>query len=318
VTDNRPLVSVVLPTYDRPRRLREAVDSVTDQTYGPIELVVVDDASPTPAREVLPDTLNRDVRLRHVCHTENRGANAARNTGIKAATGELVSFLDDDDRMAPEKLERQVRVYQDADPAVGVVYTGTRYVNPSGVEQFARTPTTRGDVTRDILTGEPVGEFPTAMVDPATIEQAGLPDERFPSWQDREWFLRLSRHCEFEPVPEPLSIRRMGYDDQIHQNFETKRDVSYPLFVEKHRPLAAEYGPLVERRFMSSLARMLGMAAVSTGHYAEARRYLLRAIRHYPAETDAYPYLIASLGGKYTYRTGKWLRHLLRAVTVDN
>jgi glycosyltransferase involved in cell wall biosynthesis len=328
----RPLVSVVLPTYNRPERLVDAAESVAAQTYDPIELIVVDDHSDRPAHEVLPpETVGRSAasvstttatgersddggveRLRHLRHDRNRGANAARNSGIEAARGEFVALLDDDDRWAPEKIARQVERFREAGESVGVVYTGTRYVGPDGAEQLTERARGYEDTTRAILVGKRIGEFPTAMVRREVFDDAGLPDERFPSWQDREWYLRASRHCRFEPVPEPLLIRGMGHGDQLNENFEAKRDVSYPLFVRKHRSLAAEYGPLVERRFVASLSRALGMAAVSVGRYEEARRYLLRAIRYYPAETVAYPYLLASLGGEYTYRLGQRAVEVLR------
>ncbi|MFC7229669.1 glycosyltransferase family 2 protein [Salinirubellus salinus] len=313
-TESSPSVSVVLPTYNRPARLVEAAESVASQTYDDVELLVVDDHSDRPASDVLPaDSLGGSVTVRHLRHEENRGANAARNTGIEAANGEFVAFLDDDDRWDPEKLERQVDRFRTAPPDVGLVYTGTRYVGPDGEELLVEPATEHDDATRAILVGKPIGEFSTVLVRRSVVEAAGLPDERFPSWQDREWYLRVSEHCSFAAVPDALMYRGMGYDDQIHQNFEAKRDVSYPLFLEKHRPLAAEYGPLVERRFVATLSRSLGMSAVSTGNYADARRYLLRAIRYWPGETRAYPYLLASLGGEYTYRAGKRVAGLARA-----
>jgi glycosyltransferase involved in cell wall biosynthesis len=304
-----PLVSVVLPTYDRPRRLEGAVESVLQQTYSPIELLVIDDHSPTPAGDVLSDASVDDGTLRVIRHEENRGANAARNTGIREATGNYVAFLDDDDRWRPEKISRQVQRFQTTDDDVGVVYTGAEYV----YENHRRTEayTTSGDVTRDILTGAPLGQFSAIAVDAGVIEEAGLPDERFPSWQDREWFLRLSLHCRFASIEEPLTVRFRDADEQITGNFEEKRDVSYPLFLEKHRSLARSYGGRTERLFVASLSRSLGEAALKNGYYGDAREYLFRSLRYYPFSLDGWLTFLSSAGGRFTYVP---MSHLVRTL----
>jgi glycosyltransferase involved in cell wall biosynthesis len=312
-----PLVSVVLPTYDRTGYLRRAVESVLTQTYGNIELIIVDDRSPTPASEVL-STLpsDRRSRIRHIRHEENRGANAARNTGIEATSGEFVAFLDDDDVWERTKIERQVEVFDRAGPDVGVVYTGSRLIDDDDNDLMVDIPEISGRVTRDILAGRSAGEFSVLMVRSDVIDAAGRPDERLPSWQDLEWCLRLSEHCEFEPVPEPLMIRQTGHEGRISQEFEAKRDVSYPLFMSKHRDLAAEYGPEYERLLVASLSWMLGLAAIKNGYYADARKYLLRSIRKRPFSlpSNRYLYVLASLGGGYTYRSSQRTVRSFRSV----
>lgn len=313
MTQSSPLVSAVIPTYNRTERLRRAVRSVAAQTYGNIELVVVDDNSVTPASEVIDDIdLDGLVRVKHIRHEENRGANAARNNGIRAAEGEYVAFLDDDDTWEPEKTERQVAVFRAADPAVGVVYTGIRFISDGTVGTTVST--LRGDITKDLLKGKSLSQFSAVMVRHDAIEAAGLPDERFPSWQDREWYLRLSQHCQFEPLPELLTVRRTGHDERISADFEKKRDISYPLFLRKHRSLAVEYGPLVERQFVAGLTEMLARGALWNGYYAEARQYMLRAVRYYPIRSlDFYKLFLCTLGGEYTFRPAQRLARMLRS-----
>src|SRR5262249_44071462 len=93
-----PTFSVIIPTYGRPRYLAEAVRSVLDQTVGDFECIVVDDASPDPVAVV------DDARVRVVRRDVNGGPAAARNTGIDAARGRNLVFLDDDDLYTPERL----------------------------------------------------------------------------------------------------------------------------------------------------------------------------------------------------------------------
>jgi len=307
----RPLVSVVLPTYKRPGKLRDAVDSVLGQTYDPVELVVVDDHSPTPASETLSDTAFGDTRGRIIRHVDNRGANEARNTGIEASNGEYVAFLDDDDTWRPKKLAEQVSTFRESGSAVGVVYTGTEYVYDDYSRSYVYTLS--GDVTTDLLQGGKLGEFTTLMVQRDVIAKAGLPDTRFPSWQDRDWMIRLSRHCEFGVVTEPLTVRNLQMDNEsISDNFEAKRDVSYPLLLEKHRETAGEYG--LEDEFVAATSEALGRTALKYGYYDDARKYLLKALYCDPTKQSRWAYSLASLGGVFTYRPAKELVRIFHEV----
>jgi glycosyltransferase involved in cell wall biosynthesis len=312
-SDTEPLVSVVLPTYDRPEFLADAVRSVLDQTYDNLELIVVDDGSPEPAEAKL-EQLSYDglTDLTVIRHHENRGANVARNAGIRAATGTYVAFLDDDDFWLESKVERQVETFQRANESVGVVYTGTLIINDDEEIVAETVPRIRGDVTKDFLRGEQVaGSFSKVMIRSSLIDRAGLPDERFPSWQDREWYLRLSQYCKFEFVDEPLTIRRIASHEQISDDFEAKRDVTYPLFVEKHRRLAAEYGRLTERKFVADRARAVAAAGLRAGCYWNAVWYSLISLRYYPFSWRTYAFLFVAVGGPFTTETIKRLKRSL-------
>ena len=300
-TDSDPLVSVVVPTYGRPETVLDALDSVATQTYDNIEVVVVDDHSPEPVEPRLRE-LSFDVQLRCLRHEENKGANAARNTGLRAAAGEFVAFLDDDDVWTSEVVEREVRTFLEGGDSVGVVYTGSIMQNGDGEVIGTYTPEVSGDVLTDLFCGRRIAPFSNIMVRASAIEDAGVLDERFPSLQDREWYFRLAQHCEFEPVREPLVVHRTDDDARISDDFESKRDVSYPLLVEKHRSLAADHGDYYERRFIASLSKTVGAAGLRTGHYRDAVTLLGRALRHYPLMPDAYVYLGLALGGRFVHR----------------
>lgn len=307
--DGEPLVSVVIPTYGRDEQLPRAIRSVVDQTYGNIELLIVDDGSPTPVTETLSDHAVHDREwITVIRHDENRGANVARNTGIRAADGEYLAFLDDDDRWHESKIARQVDAFETNNPDVGVVYTGKRTESPEGTTVM--TPSARGDVVVDLLRGEEFGQFSAIMVRSDVIDDAGLPDERFPAWQDREWLFRLARNCQFEAVPETLTYRDVGLPDRITRDFEQKRDVAYPLFVEKHYPFARKHGLYLARTFLATLRFNLARSAVQAGRYRQARRHFRSAFLANPLHRDVHPHLLASLGGERTYRFASFLRRL--------
>ena len=307
--EGRPLVSVVIPTYGRNEHLPEAVASVAEQTYDAIELCIVDDGSPTPVSETLPESSVESIEsVTFVRHGENRGANAARNSGIRTARGSYVAFLDDDDYWHETKISRQVDAFETGPSEVGVVYTGKRAEGPDGVT--VTTPTAEGNVIRDLLSGESFGQFSSVMVRADVIDAAGLTDERFPAWQDREWFFRLAQHCHFTPIPETLTYRRVGLPDSITKKFEQKRDVAYPLFVEKHYPFAREYGRYYARTFLASLRTSLARSAVTAGRYREARKYFWLAFSANPLYRPAHLHLLPSLGGKWTYQPAAFIRRV--------
>ncbi|QRG66239.1 glycosyltransferase family 2 protein [Brevibacillus choshinensis] len=117
-----PLVSVITPTYNATRFIRETIDSVKRQTYPYWELILVDDCSSDETVSLIQEELH-DPRIRLIVLPKNSGAAVARNTGISAAGGKYLAFLDSDDLWLSEKLEKQVTYMQHHD----VAFTFTRY-----------------------------------------------------------------------------------------------------------------------------------------------------------------------------------------------
>lgn len=112
------LVSVIIPVYNYDRYLAEAIESVLNQTYRHVEVIVVDDDSTDRSSEVAKSFADRGVRY---CHQDHAGIGPARNRGAELAQGEFIAFLDADDRWPEEKLERQLSAFAD-DPALEMVF----------------------------------------------------------------------------------------------------------------------------------------------------------------------------------------------------
>jgi glycosyltransferase involved in cell wall biosynthesis len=134
---NAPFVSVVIPTYNRLRRVTAALDSVLAQSYSNFEVIVVDDGSEDGTGQAIESLIrNRSASaptVRYVFQT-NQGSSAARNRGIDEARGEWIAFLDSDDIWYPEKLEWQVRAAEVFKNVCGACITDARLVNDSGME----------------------------------------------------------------------------------------------------------------------------------------------------------------------------------------
>jgi glycosyltransferase involved in cell wall biosynthesis len=123
-----PLVSVIIPTYNRAATLRRTVDSALAQTYQPVEVIVVDDGSADGTVDVLRSYGDRI----HAITQPNGGPSAARNTGAKAANGEWLAFLDSDDVWKPEKIGRQVRMVTDRVRKIDCCMANAAIINEDG------------------------------------------------------------------------------------------------------------------------------------------------------------------------------------------
>jgi len=306
-TDDTPLVSVVITTYNRPSYLQAAVESVGEQTYEPIELVVVDDHSTTPARDVLSDqAVAQFHQFQCVRHEENRGANAARNTGIEASSGEFIAFLDDDDRWKPTKIQRQVERFQQDDD-IGVVYTGltTIYEGERGEER----PPEVENMTKALLCRNVVGSPSAVMVRTAVARETPL-DERFPCWADLEWYVNLSTKTRFERIPEPLVIYEFDSHNRLSDDFEKTR-TGYELFTTEFDELAGTYGRLFRRKMHGWAAFRAGAAALNGDRYRTARQFLTTALIRYPFEPRFVKYALATAGGRYTHGLARGIKSVL-------
>src|ERR1051325_11615249 len=126
------LVSTIIPTYNRDELIGRSVQSVLSQTYQLLEVIVVDDASTDDTRDRIETLQQVDPRIQYVRHERNRGAQAARNTGIQAAKGEFIAFLDSDNEWLPQKLERQMPLFSHKADSPAAVYCAYSKVSAAG------------------------------------------------------------------------------------------------------------------------------------------------------------------------------------------
>lgn len=206
-----PRVSIILPVLNRAGLIREAVDSVLDQSYADLELIVVDDGSTDGTSDVLVDV--RDGRLRLLQHAARRGANAARNTGLRAARGAFIGFQDSDNTWVQDKLAKQMAMFREAPDRVGVVYC------PFWLEEdrerrlvtCADHLADEGKVRDSLLEGNFVTTS-SAVVRRECFESAGEFDESLKRLQEWDLWLRIAADWEFRKVDEPLVTCRILED----------------------------------------------------------------------------------------------------------
>jgi glycosyltransferase involved in cell wall biosynthesis len=196
------LVSVIIPTYNRANVIICAIDSVLNQTYKNMELIIVDDASRDNTEERVKGF--NDSRIKFVRHKINKGGSGARNTGIGEAKGDYIAFLDSDDEWLPEKIEKQILMFKCADPKVGLIYTGVLRVDENGRITEQIVPKEKGDLCGKLLEGNFIGTTSAIMARRSCIMRVGGFNDSLPSCQDWDFYIRLSRVCHFDFIPDPL------------------------------------------------------------------------------------------------------------------
>jgi glycosyltransferase involved in cell wall biosynthesis len=252
------LVSVVIPVHDRELLVEGAVRSVLAQTYARTEVVVVDDGSTDRTLRVLHALAEKEPRLSVMKHPSNRGAQAARNTGIQGSSGEWVTFLDSDDRYLPNSVA--LRLHEAKQSSVAVVHAEGRRVTASGVDATYGVPPLRGNVYRELLV-RPAVLFPSLLISREVLVEIGYLDETIVAWQEWETAIRLSRVAEFGFVP----VATFDYDERTPGAIsrDTRRAArGYEQIVHKHRgAILRECGPRVLANHYRTLAGLRNAAA---------------------------------------------------------
>ncbi|MFP4330253.1 MAG: glycosyltransferase family 2 protein [Spirochaetaceae bacterium] len=213
-----PMVSVVIPTYERKELLGIAVASVLAQGFREFELIVVDDASRDGSREYLDSLREVDSRLRPVYLEEHLGfPGAVRNRGVEIARGSLIAFLDSDDRWLEEKLELQVPLHGKG--GFRITHTRERWLRKGReISQKGQTHRREGDIFTDAL-GKCIIGPSTAMVDRRLLEELGGFDEELEVAEDYELWLRVTAREAVGYLEVPLTEKHAGHGDQLSEKY---------------------------------------------------------------------------------------------------
>lgn len=295
------LVSVVVPTYERNDSLRETLDSVSEQTYSPVECIVVDGSEDRRARSVAE---RYDVRYLH--QSDSTGAHAARSIGAERADGEYVQFLDDDDRLRPSKIRRQVSQLENSE--AGVSYCGLEWGDGTAV---LPDPRLRGDVLDDALKFNLAPCITSTMLVDASVLREFLPLPNRHGADDVGMKIELAKRTPFEFVDEPLVLRGES-DDSLGGSRAA---------VEGRYELLDRYADLYERRpsrvgdAAEAYAYLLDARyrVVNDGWSLRASTLLYRAFRSMPGTNpQLVAAFVASLLGRPGWRLGRRLQQQLQ------
>lgn len=197
-----PTLSVIIPAFNSETTIKRAVDSVLSQTMSNYELIVVDDASTDKTLGIISAIDSSSISV--IRHTSNRGAAAARNTGIKAARGHWIAFLDADDSWPRDKLERQLNTLTRSPRRFVASVTGFA-LHKGGNSNLVHLHIEPENVRREILFGCAVSPGSTLMIERSVYDGVGLLDENMRRLEDWDWLLRFSEQHTLLCIPEPLA-----------------------------------------------------------------------------------------------------------------
>lgn len=207
-------VTAIITTHNRIELVKKAINSVLTQTYGTLELVVVDDASDVKGYQELKEFSKKNsFKYIYIPVEQSRGGNYARNLGIKSATGKYVAFLDDDDEWFPTKIEKQMKIFEQ-NKDIGVVGCGRvdEYDFIKRIENGTEM-LVEGDV-RNIIWQMIPYTTSTLVMRKDIIYEAGLFDENLRYWQEYDLEIRLSQITKFGVVRENLVLYRIIKKDK--------------------------------------------------------------------------------------------------------
>jgi|GEM_PF-1101078 glycosyltransferase involved in cell wall biosynthesis len=214
---DRPLVSIVIPAYNRAATIARALVSAAAQTHRPLEIIVVDDGSTDDTLSAI-DTEACPVALTVIALGQNQGVAAARNCGITAARGDFVAFLDSDDEWRADKIERQLAALDSAGLEFGANYSGSATYGEDGTLCGLTRAAAAGDLRLALLEDNLVGSASCVLARRTLLQQIGGFDSSLGACQEWDLWIRLSSHTRFSCVPEPLTLLHLSRTSRISSN----------------------------------------------------------------------------------------------------
>ncbi len=302
------IVSVVIPTYNRAHLITDALNSIVEQSYRPLEVIVVDDGSEDDTEQQVENwkraySDDEELSVRYV-HQENQGGNVARNRGIQEALGGCIAFLDSDDVWHPSKLEKQISVMKH-DDEVGAVYCGLQQVDlESGkiVEVHQRTYP-QGKILDQMLVHDVTSPTSTYVVRRSVFDNVGCFDVDLQARQDWDMWIRVAAAYTIACVPEVL----VDFGDHSGPRTFSNPDKeihAYHRIMEKYAVLRGGCSFSVRQSAKASFYRRMGRVHL---HYKQQR---LQALFFYLKAVSAWPFVFDS----YAALAGVFLPQDLRSM----
>lgn len=272
------MISVIIPTHNRSELLIRAIQSVLNQTYENLEILVVSDGSTDNTEIVMGKLLEQDERIRFINYQPAKGGNYARNLGIKESLGEYVAFLDDDDEWISTKLEKQLNILIH-NPNIGIVYTGIKsiYVNES--LDYENIPSKKGDLSKEILFRNYIGTTSSVMVRKSILKEVGNFDEKLKAQQDYDLWIRICQKYEVGLVSEPC-VHYYNYTNTNQISLQTDKYFESMNYIElKYKNLFNQMSKdvYIKRKINNYL--FLSLKALRNNDKKSARNLALESLK---------------------------------------
>lgn len=265
-----PLVSVTIPAYNRSETIGRALHSVLNQSVQDFEIIVVDDGSSDNTANIVQSFADNRIRL--LRHETNLGAGPARNTGMKAAQGQYIAWLDSDDEWFPDKLQVQIAAMRRASSEYRASYTAYEIVQ-QGFSKIHFSP--ESDEKRLFL-GSDKAPGSTLVFERAMLDAVGPLDTSLRRFEDWDWLLRYSRKHRLLGVNQPLA--RIYYSPR---RSPATLESSTLAFVAKHSEYLRRYG-MFRNKVISKRWMEVASYYAQEPNFGKVFHYMFKAFSVYP------------------------------------
>ena len=264
-------VSVIIPVYNRADTIKRAIDGVLAQTFRDFEVIVVDDGSSDRTCEVVEQI--GDERIQIIRQTRNRGAAEARNTGMKAAEGKYIAWLDSDDEWLRDKLEVQLEALTQAAPDQKGSYTAYELIDQRfGSQMYVPKRTDR----KELFLSCDLGPGSTLLFERSVLDKIGYLDTSFIRYEDWDWLLRYC--AEYRLLGVERALTRIYYTSERSSR---GIEASANAFVSKYSEELKQYGwyrnVVISRRWME-----VARCYAQDHNPGKIVRYVVKGLSVYP------------------------------------
>jgi len=285
-----PKISIITPTYDRREMIGRAIESVLAQTWSDWEMIIVDDCPERPAEEAVRRFT--DPRITYIKHEKNSGGAAARNTAMARAKGEYFSFIDDDDEWYPDALETLHNSLQGTPPDVGFCYAAIENRYPDGRVEVTHVPQGVADYHERALTKFHGFIGQTLLVKRAVYEDVGGWDPAFPSHQEIEWVIRITKKYKALAIDRLVVRFFAGSDHPRIGNNLPKRIAGRMMLLDRYQDEFAALPAVYAKHLL-----LVALWYRALGDFTNARETMRRVLRVRPSLRHLVHYVLLCFNG---------------------
>jgi len=289
-----PLVSVIIPTYNRATTIVRAIESVLNQTYKNFELIVVDDNSTDNTEKVLSHYI-ANSRINYIKLTKNIGGGGARNRGITEAKGEFVAFQDSDDQWMLDKLEKQMKVFED-NTEIDIVFSRIQKNGDISTAFPKRDITRSQNIYTELLKDNYIGTV-TAVIRKEKLKEVGGFDQSLPRLQDWDLFIRLAQNAKFYMHPD-IHCDVYLQKDSVSNNSKALR-TALSIFDKKYKDEVAK----LSKKDRALVYEKYGSLFINDGDKVRSKMFFLMGLKEYIFNFKLMlKYLVVNTGGERLYK----------------
>ena len=311
------LVSVCMSAYNHDKYVADAIESVLNQTYRDLELVIVDDCSTDNTKAILEKYKLIDNRIRVLYHDKNQGIATTANDSINAAKGKLISFIGSDDTWALDKLERQIRLYEKNKDKV--IWSDGEVINSYGeftgekvTKRMSTPPKRTGNLFQELLCEDYI--FGQSVLFSAELAKAVSFDSSFKLVNDHLYFVNLAKIREFAFMPEALANYRVHGANTSLKNKQLW--FKERILIRKH--FLEKFKNEILPQTRSDIYYKMAHAFSGLGNREQAKRFYFMAIRAAPFHTSTVLYLMLVLTDGQGFAAKFFSKYYYRLVSLLN